>query len=69
MKDSEIPMIESAIEKLWAALETMLDILGEGSAFYVEVGDTPVPPPRMKCLTKQKQSKMKCKKSLNVDKV
>ena len=40
VKDSEIPMIESAIEQLWKALENTLDVLEELSAFYIEVGDT-----------------------------
>ena len=39
MKDSEVTDIESMIEQLWAALEDAQEILGELSAFYVEVGE------------------------------
>ena len=37
VKDSEVTDIESMIEQLWAALEDVQEILGELSAFYVEV--------------------------------
>ena len=39
VKDSEVTDIESMIEQLWAALEDVQEILGELSAFYVEVGE------------------------------
>ena len=39
VKDSEVTDIESMIEQLWAALEDAQEILGELSAFYVEVGE------------------------------
>ena len=39
VKESEVTVIESAIEQLWAALENAQEILEELSAFYVEVGD------------------------------
>ena len=39
VKESEVTVIESAIEQLWAALENAQQILEELSAFYVEVGD------------------------------
>ena len=39
VKDSEVTDIESMIEQFWAALEDAQEILGELSAFYVEVGE------------------------------
>ena len=39
VKESEVTVIESAIEQLWAALENAQQILEKLSAFYVEVGD------------------------------
>ena len=39
VKDSEVTDIESMIEQLQAALEDVQEILGELSAFYVEVGE------------------------------
>ena len=39
VKDSVVTDIESMIEQLWAALEDAQEILGELSAFYVEVGE------------------------------
>ena len=39
LKDSELPVIESAIEQLWTALEKVEETLEELTAFYVEVGD------------------------------
>ena len=39
IKESEVTIIESAIEQLWAALENAQEILEELSAFYVELGD------------------------------
>ena len=39
VKESEVTVIESAIEQLWAALENAQEILEELSAFYVEVED------------------------------
>ena len=39
VKDSEVTDIENMIEQLWAALEDVQEILGELSAFYVEVGE------------------------------
>ena len=39
LKDSELTVIESAIEQLWTALENAQETLEELIAFYVEVGD------------------------------
>ena len=39
VQESEVTVIESAIEQLWAALENAQEILEELSAFYVELGD------------------------------
>jgi len=39
LKDSELTVIESAIEQLWTALENAQETLEELIAFYTEVGD------------------------------
>ena len=66
VKDSEIPMIESAIEQLWKALENTLDVLEELSAFTSKWETRQA---RTKYSTKQKQSKTKYKQPLKKDKM
>ncbi len=39
MKNTEITVIESVIEQLWAALADVQEVLEELTTFYVEVGD------------------------------